>query len=171
MKKVTTHFASAVSFGILLSGIVFVAPIHAFAKNSHVLPFDPKGTQKVPQMKIEKKFISPTTIFGTISAIHGSKITVTLSNPPKGSPATIVVDTTSAKITLTKDAGAPVKGAAKPKMVSRKTKEAARETTSVGSLSVGDVVQILATTNADKTLTALHVSAHAPKPPKGHQTN
>ena len=161
---------------VVVSLLLPVMRIHAAAPAFN--PKDPANTQKLKDFETQlhsKKSSSADSlktnenISGTITAISGTDITISLDNPSKGQSKTILVHTASADVSRTV---AHVKSQkTKPgndgliKKLSTHTNATSERGMTVASagFTVGDTVHVSGTKNAGGSITAKRVSAFAKK--------
>ncbi len=168
---------------VLVAMVILLVPavrIHAAAPAFN--PKDPANVQKLKDFEAtmqSKKLLSVDTkkshenISGTITAISGTDITVTISNPSKGQPATVVVHAASANVTRTisnvpETKTTPGSSDSIKKLSSHTgSKNQVRSTTAASAgLAVGDIVTVSGVKNTNGTLTASYLFAHTKKGPR-----
>ncbi len=162
--------------------ILLVPTVRIHAAAPVFNPKDPANVQKLKDFEVtmqSKKLLSVDinklheNISGTITAISGTDITVSISNPSKGQPASVVVHTSSANVTRTissvpETKTTPGSSDSIKKLSSHAgSKNQVRSTTAASAgLAIGDIVTVSGLKNTNGTLTANHVFAHTKKGPR-----
>ena len=158
--------------------MIFLMPaaaVHAASFNFRDQANAEKFKTYMAQVKSEKASAQKPlslneNITGTIKSISGADITVTVENPESGQPATVVVRTSSAKVSRAETRVADKK--TKPgndliKKLSDAPKGSKHDTRSMtaasAGLKAGDIVNLSGIKNTDGTITAKRISAHAKK--------